>query len=274
MMSVAVLENSVCINISNTPILSKLLNGLFQEIRAKENDRMNDSPGLREKIFNLFPLFGNSAQGVQNELFEHGKLAKLPANQFICLEGSKCSCIPLVLEGWARVYKLSESGREITLYRVEPGQSCIMTASCILSGVEFPAFAATETEVEAVVIPPEILHRWVNEHEVWRRFLCGMLASRLAEVISVVEEVAFQRVDTRTAEYLLQSASADGAIKKTHRDIAMDIGTSREVVSRILKEFEHKGLITLARGEIQTENANELQRVANQAGSSRGLQPH
>lgn len=232
---------------------------------------MNDSPGLREKIFNLFPLFRNASQEVHAELFEHGKLAELPAGQFICYEGSKCSCIPLVLEGCARVYKLSESGRELTLYRVEPGQSCIMTASCILSGVEFPAFAATETEVEAIVIPPEILHRWVNQYEVWRQFLCGMLASRLSEVIAVVEEVAFQRVDTRTAEYLLQAAGADGAIKKTHLDIATDIGTSREVVSRILKEFEHRGLITLARGEIQTENSNELQRVANQAGSSRGV---
>ena len=232
---------------------------------------MNDNPGLREKLFNLFPLFANAGQDVQAELFEHGKLAELPAGQFICHEGSKCSCIPLVLEGRARVYKLSESGREITLYRVEPGQSCIMTASCILSDVEFPAFAATETEVEAVIIPPEILHRWINQYEVWRQFLCGMLASRLSEVIAVVEEVAFQRVDTRTAEYLLHSAGADGAIKKTHQDIATDIGTSREVVSRILKEFEHQGLITLARGEIHTENSNELQRVANQAGSSRAV---
>ena len=228
---------------------------------------------LREKTFNLFPLFGSASQAVQAEFFDHGKLAKLPANQFICLEGNRCSCIPLVLEGSARVYKLSESGREITLYRVEPGQSCIMTASCILSGVEFPAFAATETEVQAIVVSPETLHRWVNQYEVWRQFLCSMLASRLAEVISVVEEVAFQRVDTRTAEYLLQSAGADGAIKKTHLDIATDIGTSREVVSRVLKEFEHKGLITLARGEIHTENANELQRVANQA-NSRTVNPH
>lgn len=232
---------------------------------------MNDSPGLRQKIFDLFPLFGNASQAVQAELFEHATLAELPAGQFICHEGSKCSCIPLVLEGSARVYKLSESGREITLYRVEPGESCIMTASCILSGVEFPAFAATETEVEAIVIPPEILHRWVDQYQVWRQFLCGMLASRLSEVIAVVEEVAFQRVDTRTAEYLLQSAGANGAIKKTHQDIATDIGTSREVVSRILKEFEHKGLITLARGEIQTQDSNELLRVANQAGSSRAV---
>jgi CRP/FNR family transcriptional regulator len=233
---------------------------------------MSDSSQIREKVFKWFPMFENASQDVQAELFAHGKIAELPKDHFICLEGNKCSCIPLVLEGLARVYKLSESGREITLYRVEPGQSCIMTASCILSGVEFPAFAATETEVEAIVIPPEILHHWVNKYEIWRDFLCGMLASRLAEVISVVEEVAFQRVDTRTAEYLLQSAGADGAVKKTHLDIATDIGTSREVVSRILKEFEHRGLIRLSRGGIQTKNVNELLRIANPPNSSRGVQ--
>lgn len=223
---------------------------------------MKDTPELREKVFNLFPLFGKAGHDVQAELFEHGNLAEIPADQFICLEGSKCSGIPLVLEGRARVYKLSESGREITLYRVEPGESCILTASCIMSDVEFPAFAATETGVEAIVIPPAILHRWVSQYEVWSVFLWGLLASRFAEVISLVEEVAFQRVDKRTAEYLLQSAGADGKIKKTHQDIAADIGTSREVISRILKEFEHKGLITLSRGEIHAENLNELRRAA------------
>ncbi len=223
---------------------------------------MKDTPELREKVFNLFPLFGKAGHDVQAELFEHGNLAELAADQFICLEGSKCSGIPLVLEGRARVYKLSESGREITLYRVEPGDSCILTASCIMSGVVFPAFVATETKVEAIVIPPAILHRWVNQYDVWSEFLWGMLASRFAEVISLVEEVAFQRVDKRTAEYLLQSAGADGKIKKTHQDIAADIGTSREVISRILKEFEHKGLITLSRGEIHAENLDELRRAA------------
>ena len=223
---------------------------------------MKDTPELREKVFNLFPLFGKASHDVQAELFEHGNLAVIPADQFICLEGSKCSGIPLVLEGRARVYKLSESGREITLYRVEPGDSCILTASCIMSDVEFPAFVATETEVEAIVIPPAILHRWVSQYEVWSVFLWGLLASRFSEVLSLVEEVAFQRVDKRTAEYLLQSAGADGKIKKTHQDIAADIGTSREVISRILKEFEHKGLITLSRGEIHAENLDELRRAA------------
>lgn len=223
---------------------------------------INDTPELKDKFFSLFPLLGKAGPEVRLELFEHANLVNIPSHQFICLEGNKCSGIPLVLEGRARVYKLSESGREITLYRVEAGDSCILTASCIMSDVEFPAFVATETEVEAVVVPPTVLHRWVNQYEVWNDFLWHMLASRFAEVISLIEEVAFQRVDKRTAEYLLQLAGADGKIKKTHQDIAADIGTSREVISRILKEFEHQGLITLSRGEIHAKNITDLRRAA------------
>ena len=223
---------------------------------------MKVTPQLSERVFSLFPLLGNAGAEVQAELFEHATRVEIPAHQFICLEGNQCSGIPLVLAGRVRVYKLSESGREITLYRVEPGDSCILTASCIMSDVAFPAFVATETNVEAVVIPPPVLRRWVNQYEVWNKFLWGMLAKRFSEVLSLVEEVAFQRVDKRTAEYLVQSAGADGTIKKTHQDISSDIGTSREVVSRILKDFEHKGLISLSRGEIHTENLSELRRAA------------
>lgn len=213
---------------------------------------MQDTPELRTKVFRLFPFLENAGPEAQVDFFGNTKLVSLDPQQFICLEGDKCSCIPLVLNGTARVYKLSESGRELTLYRVEPGESCIMTASCILSGAVFPAFAATETSVEAIVVSPEHLHRWVNQHEAWRTFLCSMLALRLSEVIAVVEEVAFQRVDMRTADYLLHAAGDDGSILKTHQDIAADIGTSREVISRVLKDFEHKGLISLSRGRIHT----------------------
>jgi CRP/FNR family transcriptional regulator len=223
---------------------------------------MKESGKLKEKLFSLFPLFGKAGQDVQAELLEHATLVRIATRQFICLEGNKCSGLPLVLEGRARVYKLSESGREITLYRVEPGDSCILTASCIMSSVEFPAFVATETELEAIVIPAPTLQRWVNQYPVWREFLWHLLATRFAEVISLVEEVAFQRVDKRTADYLLHLAGTDGRIKKTHQDIAADIGSSREVISRILKEFEHKGFITLSRGEIHTENLSELRRTA------------
>lgn len=225
---------------------------------------MYDTPESKRKVFRWFPFLQKAGSEIQAEFFEHSTRVQLPAQASICLEGDMCSCIPFVLEGSARVYKLSESGREITLYRVEPGESCVMTASCILSGVPFPAFAAAETDVEAVVVAPDVLHRWINEHRVWREFLCSMMASRLSEVIAVVEEVAFQRVDTRTAEYLLGAVGADGTIFKTHQEVAIDIGTSREVVSRVLKDFERQGWISLSRGRVRTNKPDDLRRLAQQ----------
>jgi CRP/FNR family transcriptional regulator len=223
---------------------------------------MKDNPEIKQKIFRIFPFLGKAGDNVQAEFFQHGSLVSLARAQNLCLEGDRCACLPLVLEGQARVYKLGENGREITLYRVEPGETCIMTASCILSNVAFPAFAVTETEVEAVVIPPETLHEWLNKFQIWREFVFGILATRLADVISVVEEVAFRRVDRRIADYLLHSVHGGNAVMRTHQEIAFDIGTSREVVSRILKDFEREGLISLSRGEIRTENATALQGVS------------
>lgn len=234
---------------------------------------MNDNPELRKKIFGLFPFLEKAGQDVQAELFRCGTLINPSRGQTLCLEGNQCGCVPLVLKGQVRVYKLGESGREITLYRVEPGETCVMTASCIIASVTFPAFAVAETEVEAVVIPPDVLREWMNKYQPWRDFVFAMLASRLAEVIAVVEEVAFKRVDARIAEYLLSAGHEGSALRKTHYEVATDLGTSREVVSRILKEFEHEGLISLSRGEIRTENTKELERFAHPFAHVRDAQP-
>ena len=182
--------------------------------------------------------------------FKHAAPAAIGVAQAICDQGMQCSHLALIIEGSARVYKLGENGREITLYRVGPGESCILTASCIISGKPFPAFAVSETPIEALVIRTAEVMRWTNEVSVWRNFLFGLISERLGDVISVVEEIAFRRVDRRLASYLLQRATTDAGIRVTHQAIASDLGTSREVVSRILKDFEHQGLISVSRGHV------------------------
>jgi len=164
----------------------------------------------------------------------------------------QCGHLALVTEGVARVYKLGENGREITLYRISGGESCILTASCIISGRPFPAFAVCEEPIEALVISSPAVKRWTNEFPAWRDYLFGLIGDRLGDVISVVEEIAFRRVDRRLAHYLLQrlEPTASDSLNITHQAIASDLGTSREVVSRILKDFEHQGLISVSRGSV------------------------
>jgi CRP/FNR family transcriptional regulator len=189
--------------------------------------------------------------------------ARLDNGATICRQGDTCGSLALVLEGHARVYKLAESGREITLYRVEPGHCCILTASCILSGRPFPANAVAETGLVAALVPPAQVVRWMSEHQAWRELLWSLLAERLADVIGLVEEVAFRRMDRRLAGHLVeQAAPGSNQVAATHQQIAAELGTSREVVSRLLKDFELRGWLELSRGSVCLTDADALDRLA------------
>lgn len=189
--------------------------------------------------------------------------ARLEAGKAVCREGDTCSALALVIEGSARVYKLAESGREITLYRVEPGHCCILTASCILSGRPFPATAVAESRLVAALVPPSQVARWMAEHPPWRELLWGMLAERLGDVIGLVEEVAFRRMDRRLAAHLVEQAGpGEARVATTHQQIAAELGTSREVVSRLLKDFEMRGWLTLARGAVRLTDPGALRALA------------
>lgn len=184
--------------------------------------------------------------------------AHLPAGRAICQPGDSCSHLALLTEGSARVYSLAESGREITLYRVEPGECCILTASCILSDRPFPAMADSDTPLDAVLVPAGQVVAWMSVSEAWRQFLWSLLAGRLGAVIGLVEEVAFRRMDSRLAEYLANQAGRDGVLAVTHGQIAAELGTSREVVSRLLKDLEQRGLVRLGRGRVEIVDAAGL----------------
>ena len=222
---------------------------------------MISDAGLRDRISNGFAFVRQASAEFEQDFFRCASYARLDAGQFVCREGTQCSHLALVLTGSARVYKLGETGREITLYRVEPGQSCVLTASCILSDLPFPAFAVTETPVEAAVIPPGKVRRWIADSSAWRGYVFGLVAKRLNDVIDVVQEVAFHRMDRRIAAYLLQQGldNAGETLRTTHQEIAADLGTSREVVSRILKDLEGRGLLETARGSIRLLDRSALE---------------
>lgn len=205
-----------------------------------------------------FPFLKHADSDVKRQLLAHAQIKEIPAGVSICWEGDTCTQLALVLSGSVRVYKVSESGREITLYRIEQNESCILTASCILSQTQFPAFAVTESTVQAVLIPSSILREWVRLYEVWRDYVFELMSKRLATVIATVEEVAFRRVDARIAEFVANLAEEKQEVKITHQEIAFELGTAREVVSRILKDFERENLITLSRGSIVIQNRPSL----------------
>ncbi len=193
----------------------------------------------------------------------------LASGEVLVREGRECAYLPFVLDGALRVYKRSESGRELTLYRIARGESCVLTATCILNGGSFPAVAEAERPTQVVLIPAPLLVRLVDEHPQWRRFVFGLYSKRLESVITLVEEVAFQRMDTRLAGWLL--ARAEGSPPSagaTHAGMAAELGTSREVVSRILQDFEAQGIVETLRARVRILDPQALR---DRAGTSSAL---
>jgi CRP/FNR family transcriptional regulator len=163
------------------------------------------------------------------------------------------------------VFKVGETGREITLYHVQEGQTCLINMLCVFLGKPAMATAAVETPVEAVIIPAAAFRDWVRTRDSIRHFIFETMAERMVAVMTLVEEVAFRRMDTRLAAALLNrfdQAQPANFIATTHEEIAAELGTAREVVSRLLKELERQGAVHLARGRVELHDAALLRRLA------------
>jgi len=193
------------------------------------------------------------------EAIRHSRMKILEPGEWIFHEGDTCSFSAFVLSGTIRVYKQSESGREITLYYVEKGESCILTSSCILSSRTYPAEAVVESPTTSLLVPSMIFRYWMKSYDEVRTYIFDLLTSRFAEMTSLIEEVAFGRMDQRIARLLLEkSPDHSSEIHATHEELAADLGTAREVVSRILKDFERAGILELGRGTISIINRSLL----------------
>ena len=204
-----------------------------------------------ERIVLTMPFLSNADQGFVKEFQRSAFLAHIPAGHDVFLEGDRVEAIALLISGGVRVYKIGETGREITLYRFGNGSSCILTANAILSQNTFPAIATVEQDAEAVMIPAEVFRSWVKKYDLWRDFVFDLLSQRLSTVMAIVDEVVFQRMDRRVATLLIKRGNSANPIRITHQEIASELGSSREVVSRLLEDFMSEGSIQSVRGVIE-----------------------
>ncbi len=209
----------------------------------------------------LFPALAAGDRESQGVL-DTARAMTIPANQAVFRAGSPCENYVLVLSGSVRVQVIGEGGREAVLYRVLPGQSCVLTTCCILSGDDYPAEGFTESPVSALVINKATFDRGLETAPAFRRFVFINLGGRIAEVIARMEEVAFRPVDRRLAAHLLSRVDDTGSIQATHQEIAVELGTAREVVSRHLKRLESAGLVQLGRSAVAVLDPHALQRMA------------
>jgi CRP/FNR family transcriptional regulator len=217
---------------------------------------MPPNPDLSEKLKLLaaFPQLAKISDPGWNEVVRKAQPITIPSGTIVIHKDTACQNFLLLSEGSMRVRQISESGREIVLYRVGPGDISILALTSLVDGGHYPAEAITETEVRGLSISQSDFRKALANSEGFRVFVLSTMAKRLRDVIVLVEDIAFQHLDIRLAEALqkLFKMNNSTSLKITHEELAMELGTTREVVSRLLKDFEQKkGCVRLHRGQIE-----------------------
>ncbi len=178
--------------------------------------------------------------------------------------GLDCLGFILVESGQLRAYMLSESGQEITLYRLFELDTCIFSASCIIQSLQFDLTIEAEKDTTVWIIPPELFKRITEESVAVSSYVNQLMASRFSEVIWLVEQILWKSFDKRLASFLLEESNLENAdiLKITHEKIAKHLGTAREVVTRMLRYFQNEGLVKLSRGTIEILDSARLHQYA------------
>lgn len=214
----------------------------------------NDTQLIRE----LFPFFilDQNSESLMNT-------AKIPAGRIVFQEGEACEVIAFILKGVIRVSKVGKNGKELPLYRVTSGESCILMISSTLASIGYPATATVEEDVDVLLLSVPVFKKWMQENLALQTFVYKLLSERLVSVMTLIEEIVFHKMDERVAEFLLEKGKGVPSLSITHDRIAMELGTAREVVSRIMKDFQRKGWIEMSRGKVTIISRDSLQNVCN-----------
>jgi CRP/FNR family transcriptional regulator len=209
-------------------------------------------------LFELYPVLQELPAGLRNRLAAAIQPMTVPAGTVVFDEHQPCQGFPFVLAGGIRVLKLAANGRELPLYKVLPGESCIISSSCLLGHADYNARGVTES-ITTLVLLPRALFDEMLETSAFRAFVFDLFAARMAELMQLVEEVAFRKLDQRLANLLLGKGRQ---LHTTHQQLADELGSVREMVSRLLKGFADQGLVRLGREQIEILDPAGLRRIA------------
>lgn len=212
----------------------------------------------------LFPALGRLPADIVAKLAADSAVVDLPDGSRIYGPGQAPKAYLLLLDGTVRVQQVSESGREIVLYRVSAGESCALTTACLMGYEDYPAEAIAETQVRAVAIPRATFDDLIARSAEFRRFVFTAFSTRVTNLFRIIEEVAFARMDIRIAHKLLELSHGGSDVAATQQQLASELGTAREVVSRILAEFQRRGWVSSARGHVSIVTRSALERLASE----------
>ncbi len=207
----------------------------------------NDTP-TAERLVELYPMLGALDPALRADVLSHeAHPVSVPAGTVLFEQGTPCRGFPMVLAGAVKVARGSPGGRSIELYRVTPGELCVVSTSCLFGSGPVTAHGQATEPTELVLLTPAGFERWCA-NGAFRRFVFGIFADRLADLMALAEAVAFQRLDQRLAHALLGHGRE---LRATHQALADELGTVREIVTRLLKRFERDGWVRLGRERIE-----------------------
>jgi CRP/FNR family transcriptional regulator len=217
-----------------------------------------------QELLHRFEAFGHLDEAMKERLRVSAVPLHLKRGQVAFDEGSPCSAFTLITEGCVNVVKAAPTGREILLYRVEPGQTCVLTLNCLLGDLKYPARGVAVSECYGAALPRAMFLEMIDIDPGIRQMVFQSLSARIVELMGLVEEVAFNRLDERIARLLLsRSASAeDGSVQVTHQELADELGSVREIVSRILGSFADREMVRLDRGQIHILDVKALKAIS------------
>ncbi|SMY07544.1 Crp/Fnr family transcriptional regulator [Flavimaricola marinus] len=195
-------------------------------------------------------------------LVSRSTIIEAPAQSLIFGPGKSPENMLFLLDGTVRVQQVSDTGREIVLYRIHAGESCVLTTACLLAFEDYSAEGIAETPIKAAAVPRAVFDDLVAQSQSFRNFVFAAFAKRITGLFQMIDEVAFQRIDMRLAQKLVELSDGADTVATTHQKLSVELGTAREVISRQLQEFQRRGWINQSRGRVDILEPESLVRLA------------
>jgi len=217
-------------------------------------------PPVVSELFDIYPDLAVDARPQWLGILAKARKIELPADTTLLSAGDSCTDLMLLLEGNLRIYQLAGDGREMTLYRINPGDICLMSLSSLIQNQPFKANAKSETRISALLISAAEFHRAMSVSPAFRQRILSSLVNSFNKMMNTFYDTAFETLDMRLAcllGRLFERAGSD-TLDITHQELALELGTSREVISRLLKKLERRQCVVLSRGQIRVGENREL----------------
>ncbi|MHA2936814.1 Crp/Fnr family transcriptional regulator [Vibrio sp. RC27] len=213
---------------------------------------------IKEELFTLFPSLIRLDDDLLRRFKQESRYIDVPSGTVLFDLNSPCTAFPLILSGCVRVVCQSDTGRELHLYDVNPGESCIITSSCLLGHSAYPARGVADGQLNAVMIPRALFSKLMEKHPEFSLYIFSLFGERLVDLMRLIEEVSFRKLDQRLAVLLLRKGRH---IQTTHQSLADELGSVREIISRLLKNFAEQGIVELGRERITILDEKALEAI-------------